>query len=109
MRSLGPCFAFLAFLTFQFSVAFAQSATPTGNILNRMTIVQSQYGRASIFSIDVDQREYWITAKHVLTGMEYPPYGTLKPTVAVRILNPGAPGEQWLPMVFGVLEPWRRH
>jgi hypothetical protein len=26
----------------------------------------------TIFSIDVDGREYWITAKHILTGARHP-------------------------------------
>jgi hypothetical protein len=69
-------------------------------------MVQSQYGRASIFSIDIDQREYWITAKHVLNGKLHPPYGTItNKSVALEILNPGAEGEQWLPETFSVIDP----
>ncbi len=87
------------------SVALAQPAPPTMNILTRTLMIESSHGRGSVFSIDVDEREYWITAKHVLTGAEHPPYGSItNKSVAVRILNPGAQGEEWLPVNFSVID-----
>jgi hypothetical protein len=69
-------------------------------------MVQSQYGRGSIFSIDVDQREYWITAKHLLNGRLHPPYGVIgAKSIALKILNPIGEGEQWLPETFSVIDP----
>lgn len=86
--------------------ALSQPAMPTTNILSRILMVQSQFGRASIFSIDVDQREYWITAKHVLNGKLHPPYGTVTDkSIALEILDPGAEGEHWLPETFSVIDP----
>ena len=80
-------------------------AQPTNNVLLRVSMVESQYGRGSMFSLDVDQREYWITAKHILTGAQHPPYGSIAAkTVNLRILNPGAEGEQWIPLTFSVLD-----
>jgi len=82
----------------------AQSA-PTSNILTRMTMIESRYGRGSTFSVDVDQREYWITAKHILTGAEHPPYGSVtSASVSLKILDPAAQGERWLPVNFAVID-----
>jgi len=46
--------------------------------------------------LDVDGREYWITAKHILTGAEHPSYGIVtSKAVSLKILNPGySQGEQ---------------
>ena len=103
MRSLSVVSFVIALLNL---VALAQPAMPTVGILSRILMVQSQYGRASIFSIDVDQREYWITAKHVVNGRLHPPYGAIadKP-IALKILNPGGEGEQWLSETFSVIDP----
>jgi hypothetical protein len=87
------------------AAVFAQSM-PTTNILTRMTMIQSRYGRGSVFSIDVDQREYWITAKHILTGAKHPPYGSVTDkSVSLSILDPGASQERWIPITFSVIDP----
>jgi len=68
-------------------------------------MIESSHGRGTVFSIDVDHREYWITAKHVLTGAEHPPYGSISSRlVPMRILNPGAEGEEWLNVEFSVVD-----
>jgi hypothetical protein len=70
-----------------------------------MTIVRSNYGSATAFSIDVDNREYWITAKHVLTGAEHPPYGTITAKSAtLHMLDPSAEKARWLSIDFSVLD-----
>jgi len=94
----------------QSSMAVAQIAAPTFNIALRVLMVESQYGRGSIFSIDVDQREYWITARHILTGAKHPPYGSITDKlVSLRILNPNAQVEelQWRTVNFSVIDPGR--
>lgn len=99
-------FALFAYLLFQSSTALAQPAPPTANVLTRITMVRSRYGRGTIFSIDVDHREYWITAKHILTGAEHPPYGSVtNKEVSLSILDPRAQGEQWRPVNFSVVDP----
>jgi hypothetical protein len=86
--------------------ALAQPAMPTSNILTRILMVQSQYGRATVFSLDVDQREYWITAKHLINGRLHPPYGkTEDKSVSLKILDPVGEGEKWLPEDFSVIDP----
>ena len=68
-------------------------------------MVESQDGRASTFSIDVDNREYWITAKHVLTGAKHPPYGSVTAkSVSLKLLNPGGEGLEWIPVTFSVID-----
>ena len=96
------------------SSAMAQMAAPTVNLIQRVAMVQSvvPQGAGSVtvsgtmFSIDVDQREYWITAKHILTGKKHPPYGSItEKSVTLSVLNPGAEGVQWLPEKFSVIDP----
>lgn len=80
-------------------------AQPTNNLLTRTLMIESSYGRGTIFSLDVDGREYWITAKHILTGKDHPPYGTIKSkSERLKILNPLQQGKQWLPVDFTVLD-----
>jgi len=96
-KVLVSCFVFVA-------VTLAQSA-PTLNVLTRMTVVESRYGSGAAFSVDVDQREYWITAKHILTGAQHPPYGTItEKSVSLRLLDPGSQAERWLQVNFSVLD-----
>src|SRR5579862_9018486 len=84
----------------------AQSARVTTGILYRVFMVESSFGRGSIFSIDVDGREYWITAKHILTGAHHPPYGTVLSNAAtLKLLSALSPTEQWIPETFSVLDP----
>lgn len=84
-------------------------AAPTFGIALRVLMVESNYGRGTTFSIDVDQREYWITAKHILTGVKRgPPYGSIKDkSVSLRILDADATTNQlrWNPVNFSVIDP----
>lgn len=81
-------------------------AQPTMNILSRVVMVESSFGRGSAFSVDIDRREYWFTAKHLLTGAHHPPYGSISATrTTLRLLNPGGQGEQWLPENFKIIDP----
>jgi hypothetical protein len=84
----------------------AQSAQPTNNVLTRVFMVASKYFGGTIFSIDVDAREYWITAKHILTGATQPPWGSITDkSASLSILRPAAEGEQWLKVQFTVIDP----
>jgi hypothetical protein len=105
-RFSKSCAALLALLFFHTDRTAAQSAMPTTNILFRVLMVRSQFDYGTIFSIDVDQREYWITAKHILTGAKHPPYGSVDShTVTLKILSPDASHETWLPETFSVIDP----
>ena len=96
----------LAFtLLFHSRDARAQSATPTVGVLTRTLIIQSQYFRGTTFSIDVDKREYWITAKHILTGAKHPPFGSIAEThVTLKLLDPTSRAEKWLTIPFTVID-----
>jgi hypothetical protein len=87
------------------SIALGQ-AYPTGNVLSRTTMVESHFGRGTMFSIDVDGREYWITAKHVITGAKHPPYGSVDTTtkVSLKVLDPSENEERWLTVLFSVID-----
>ena len=62
----------------------------------------------TIFSIDVDEREYWITAKHIITGAKHPPYGTVEAkTVVLQILPQIDASKDWIPVTFTVIDPGR--
>jgi hypothetical protein len=109
--------ASVAALMLEAPPAVAQMAAPTVNLIERVLMVQSvvPQGKAgtinvvgTIFSIDIDHREYWLTAKHILTGAKHPPYGSVtEKSVSLSILNPNAQGEQWESVNFSVIDPGR--
>lgn len=81
-------------------------AQPTINMLQRVMMIEHNSERGTVFSIDVDGREYWVTARHILTGAKRKPYGVFPDkTAGVKLLNPGGDGEQWSPQKFTVLQP----
>jgi len=54
----------------------------------------------------VDNREYWITAKHVLTGAKHPPYGSVAAkSVSLKLVNPGGEELEWIPVTLSVIDP----
>jgi hypothetical protein len=81
-------------------------AYPTNNVLFRIGMVESEYGRGTIFSIDVDGREYWVTAKHIITGAKHPPYGSVDTTkpVSLKLLDPSADEERWITVRFSAID-----
>jgi hypothetical protein len=84
---------------------FGQSAQPTGEALQHTMLIQTALARGTVFSIDVDNREYWITAKHMFTGARQPVGEITEHTVKVALLNPGSEAQQWLPQTFTVIDP----
>ncbi|WP_109486983.1 hypothetical protein [Occallatibacter savannae] len=62
------------------------------------------------FSVDIDSREYWITAKHLFTGIKSGPQGEFKQkqvVAAVLAQTVGSEGQdqQWVTRTFSVLDP----
>jgi hypothetical protein len=85
---------------------------PTSNIILRVLMVESEHGRSSIFSVDVDEREYWITARHTLTGIEDgPPYGPISDNLELRLLNAGSTSNRllWRSINFAGVNPDDEH
>jgi hypothetical protein len=111
MKKIALLLAAWAFaLTLAGSQAIAQLATPTIDILSRTLMVKSAVAAGTIFSVDVDNREYWLTAKHILTGAEHPPYGTFtEKSITLSMLDPGvnSGGEamRWIAEHFSVIDP----
>jgi hypothetical protein len=84
----------------------AQSARATNNILFRTLMVRTATEQASMFSVDVDGREYWITVKHLLTGAKHMPVGSVAAKrVSLFVLDPSSADQRWIPNNFSVLDP----
>jgi hypothetical protein len=68
----------------------AQSAAPTGATLSRVLgVCLDPHWCGSMFALSVDGREYWVTAKHMLTRAEHAPYGPVKQrSYKLQYLNP---------------------
>jgi hypothetical protein len=93
--------SFIGFLAFE----CALSGQSTVNIFDRVLMIESAHGRASTFALDVDDREYWITAKHVITGASHPPYGSVSVrAIDLKLLNPASEVEDWLPITFTLID-----
>ena len=80
----------LCVLAFLMGWCACVDAQPTSNALFRTVRIQSKYGTGTTFAIEVDDREYWITAAHILTGSKSKPFGRVtEKKVELQLLNPG--------------------
>jgi hypothetical protein len=90
---------------------YGQSAQVTNNALFRTFMIETTVGRGTTFSIDVDNREYWITAKHVFTGKRTGPAGEFKTkTVQANVLSGLGNGDEghdqsWKTVQFQAIDP----
>jgi hypothetical protein len=90
---------------------FSQSTQASGTALLHTFMIQAGSERGTAFSIDVDHREYWITAKHLFTGAKHGPFGTFDhKTAEASLLDLRSEGEQghnqhWITETFTVLDP----
>jgi hypothetical protein len=87
-------------------IAQAQSATATNNILFRTVLTRSAVDVGTAFSIQLDGREYWLTAKHILTGAKHPPYGVISAhkKISLSMLDPTTAKENWRAYNFSVID-----
>jgi hypothetical protein len=91
--------------------SFGQSAQVTSNALFRTFMIETNVGRGTAFSIDVDNREYWITAKHMFTGIKTGPAGVFSTNkVQANILSQAGDGDEghdlhWGTEAFTVIDP----
>jgi hypothetical protein len=92
-------------------LSFGQSAQVTTNALFRTLMIQTTIERGTAFLIDVDNREYWITAKHLFTGIKTGPAGIYaQKTTTVSLLSQFGEGEhgrnqRWITESFTVIDP----
>lgn len=85
--------------------AGAQSAQPTNNILFKTLMIKSKTEAGTMFSVQVDGREYWLTAKHILTGRKSGPAGEVKEsTVTLDVLDPIGEAIKWNTDKFAVID-----
>jgi hypothetical protein len=91
--------------------SLGQSAQVTNGPLFHAFLIETSFGRGTTFSIDVDNREYWITAKHIFTGVKSGPAGVFTTkTVQANILSQIGEGDEghelhWMPETFTVIDP----
>ncbi len=101
---------FIAIMAFD-CLAVCQSAQVTSNALDRTFMIETNFGRGTTFSIDVDNREYWLTAKHMFTGIESGRAGTFTTkSVQANILSQAGEGDEghdlhWIPATFTTIDP----
>jgi len=102
---------FMSAITFFSCRSLGQSAQVTSNALFRTFMIETNFGRGTTFSIDVDNREYWITAKHMFTGIKTGPAGAFNTkTVQANILTQIGDGDEghdlhWMTETFTVIDP----
>jgi hypothetical protein len=102
---------FLLTIMFFSCRSLGQSAQVTSNALGRTFMIETRVGRGTTFSIDVDNREYWITAKHMFTGIKTGPAGVFTSrTVQANILSQVGDGDEgrdlhWTTETFTVIDP----
>ena len=91
--------------------SLGQSAQVTFNALLRTFMIETNFGRGTTFSIDVDNREYWVTAKHMFTGIKTGSAGAFTTkTVQANILSQIGVGDEghdqhWMTETFTVIDP----
>lgn len=84
----------------------AQSAMPTVNALFNTRMIMSKSDKGTMFPVDVDNREYWLTAKHILTGRKSEPAGQVTAkSVSLSVLNPIGEDIKWDSTDFTVVDP----
>jgi hypothetical protein len=83
-----------------------QSAQPTNNIMFKTLMIKTKTETGTMFSIEVDGREYWLTAKHILTGRQSGPAGEIgEKTASLDVLDPIGDSIKWNPTRFTVIDP----
>jgi hypothetical protein len=106
IRTIRRCGVVLFVCVMCSSSLDAQSAQPTNNILFKTLMIKSKTDAGTMFSVDVDNREYWLTAKHILTGRKSGPAGEVsQKTVALDVLDPIADTIKWTLIRFAVIDP----
>jgi hypothetical protein len=93
------------------AACFGQSIVINRPALLQTRLIQTTKGIGTVFVVNVDDREYWITAKHIFTGIENAPPGifTTK-TVQANVLLPFSKGDndqdkKWVTVTFTTIDP----
>jgi hypothetical protein len=103
-----------SFLILLLSGSFSGQSTVANTLaLYQTRLISTTKGTGTAFAVDVDNREYWITAKHIFTGIANAPPGVFATkTVEAKLLVPyeagsgGATPEQtWRSYTFTAIDP----
>lgn len=87
-----------------------QTTRATDDIIMRTMMIRYQGESATVFTVDIDNREYWITAKHLFTKAKTGPSGVFtEKSVTVEILPEQQQQQEtptgWITIQFNVLDP----
>jgi len=101
---------FVVFALVSGTICSGQSTFVTRTALLQTRLIQSTKGIGTAFVVEVDRREYWITAKHIFTGIENAPPGVFTArTVEANLLYPYAKSdagdERWRAVRFATIDP----
>src|SRR5580698_5464595 len=108
-RSRALAIACLALLSG--AASFGQSIVINKIALLQTRLIQTTKSVGTAFVVNVDNREYWITAKHIFTGIENAPPGVLTTkTVQANILLPYSnidkgQDKKWVTIQFTAIDP----
>jgi hypothetical protein len=102
----------IACLTLLFPApCFSQSTIINKTALLQTRLIETKKSIGTAFVIEVDHREYWITAKHIFTGIENAPPGVFTTkTVEANVLFPFArintgKDQMWVTVKFTTIDP----
>lgn len=106
---MGRRSALITACLFLFSAGcFGQSIVVSRTALFQTRLIQTTKGVGTVFVVAVDNREYWITAKHLFTGVENAPPGVFTTkTVQANLLYPYSKdeGQRWFTAKFRTIDP----
>ena len=93
------------------TLCVGQTTGISGTALVQTRLIETATSIGTAFTIEVDKREYWITAKHIITGIEAGPPGLVNTkTVVANLLLPysrrdEAQEKRWQTVRFTVIDP----
>jgi hypothetical protein len=102
------------FVIFLFSAMLSgQSTVANTTALHQTRLISTTKGTGTAFAVEADNREYWITAKHIFTGITNAPPGDFATkTVQANLLVPyedgdggATPGQTWRSYTFTTIDP----
>jgi hypothetical protein len=90
-----------------------QSTVANTSALSQTRLISTTNGTGTAFKLDVDNREYWVTAKHIFIGIANAPPGVFATkTVQANLLVPyddgdsgAAPQQTWRSYTFTSIDP----
>jgi hypothetical protein len=106
-----PALAMACLALLSGAASFGQPILVNRIALLETRLIQTTSSVGTAFVVNVDNREYWITAKHIFTGIENAPPGVFTTkTVEANILLPYSPvnkgqDKKWVTIKFTTIDP----